>query len=203
MASSSLIRLCRAMTAATRSSSSTGGAAFFSSKAATGTFPKAKTKAKAKPKEAGLSAKPKPTLGIMKPIPTSTALGSFLGVMESCAEAVKQFWVRFKIHNQKDLDSLGYTQPLLRSWVVVFSNIRPHLNQPTVSRRRIRGHYYHRSFCCCQHTGDRLLSVRFTVERTRLMHPGDRLLTVSVSSTTPLTLPMTVLCLNSAAPRKF
>ncbi|KAM1048837.1 hypothetical protein TB1_027316 [Malus domestica] len=119
MASSSLIRLCRAMTAATRSSSSTGGAAFFSSKAATGTFPKAKTKAKAKPKEAGVSAKPKPTLGIMKPIPTSTALGSFLGVMESRAEAVKQFWVRFKIHNQKDLDSLGYTQYFLYVFVSI------------------------------------------------------------------------------------
>ncbi|KAM2609157.1 hypothetical protein EV2_039174 [Malus domestica] len=64
----------------------------FSSKLATGTVPKPKAKenAKAKPKEAGVSTKPKPTLGIMKPIPISLALGSFLGVKKlSRAEAVK------------------------------------------------------------------------------------------------------------------
>ncbi|CAN6697705.1 unnamed protein product [Malus baccata var. baccata] len=102
MASSSLIRVCRAVTAATRSSSSTGGAALFSSKPATGTVPKPKAKAnaKAKPKEAGVSIKPKPTLGIMKPIPISPALGSFLGVKESSrAEAVKQIWAHIKLHN--------------------------------------------------------------------------------------------------------
>ncbi|CAN6576902.1 unnamed protein product [Malus baccata var. baccata] len=33
------------------------------------------------------------------------------------------------------------------------------------------------------------------------MHPGDRLLIVSVSSTTPLALLMTVLCLNATTPQ--
>lgn len=57
------------------------------------------------------------------------------------------------------------SRPLLRSRAVVFSDIR--------ERRRIRGHYCHRSFCCCQHTGDCLLTVRFAVERTRLLQPED------------------------------
>ncbi|TQE09033.1 hypothetical protein C1H46_005416 [Malus baccata] len=98
MASSSLIRVSRAIMAATRSSSSTGGAALFSSKAATSAVPK--PKAKAKPKAAGDSTKPKATLGIMKPTPISPALGSFLGVKESSrAEAVKQIWAHIKLHN--------------------------------------------------------------------------------------------------------
>ncbi|KAM0988288.1 hypothetical protein ACFX13_012492 [Malus domestica] len=47
-----------------------------------------------------LSTKPKPTIGIMKPILIPQALGSFLSVKESSrAEAVKQIWGHIKLHN--------------------------------------------------------------------------------------------------------
>ncbi|KAM1086683.1 hypothetical protein ACFX2B_012165 [Malus domestica] len=47
-----------------------------------------------------LSTKPKPTLGIMKPILIPQVLGNFLSVKESSgAEAVKQIWAHIKLHN--------------------------------------------------------------------------------------------------------
>ncbi|KAM1762521.1 hypothetical protein ACFX12_005157 [Malus domestica] len=47
-----------------------------------------------------LSTKPKPTIGIMKPILIPQALGSFLSVKESFRpEAVKQIWAHIKLHN--------------------------------------------------------------------------------------------------------
>ncbi|KAM1766098.1 hypothetical protein TB1_005053 [Malus domestica] len=51
-------------------------------------------------KKNDLSTKPKPTIGIMKPILIPPALGSFLSVKESSrAEAVKQIWAHIKLHN--------------------------------------------------------------------------------------------------------